>query len=180
MDRLDTVDILSHDLARDARDERVRRDYCVLLDHGACRDNRAASDLCPCENNGTHADQHVILDLTAVNACAVSDRHIVADDARVLIRDMQTREILDVRTDADRDIVNIAACSNPRPEARVLSEPHITREEHLRRDERLLVNLRRNAVKGMESVSFECKHSSSFQTDAHNLFYRISDKKKSW
>ena len=162
MDRLDTVDILSHDLARDARNERVRRDYCVLLDHGACRDNRAASDLCPCKNNGAHADQHVILDLTAVNACAVSDRHIVADDARVLIRDMQTREILDVRTDADRDIVDIAARDHARPETRVLPKPHIAREEDLRGDKRLRVNLRRDAVKAGEAVPFECKHYDPF------------------
>ena len=104
----------------------------------------------------------MILDLAAVDARAVPDRHIVADDARILIRDVQTREILNIGADADRDIVDIAARDNPRPEARVLPEPYVAREKYLRRDKRLLVNLRRDAVKRGESVSFECKHGCPF------------------
>ena len=104
----------------------------------------------------------MVLDLAAVDAGAVPDGHIVSDDARVVVRNVQAAEVLDVRTDADGDVVYIAACDDTRPETGVLPNAHITREEYLRGDERLLVNLRRDAVKTGESIPLKCKHRISF------------------
>ena len=104
----------------------------------------------------------MILNHAAVDACTVPDRHIVSDDARIVVRNVQTGKILDIGADPDGDIVHITACDDPRPEARVLTDAHIAGEKHLRRNERLLVNLRCDAMKRRESVSFERKHKRPF------------------
>ena len=89
----------------------------------------------------------MVADLRAVHDGAVADRHIIADDARIVVRHMKADEILHIRALADRDVIHIAARNDTRPKARILRDAHIARKEHLRRDECLLVNLRLDAMK---------------------------------
>ena len=167
MDRLDAVD-RAHDLPRHTDDEGVRGNDLVLAHERACSDDRAFADLRARQHRRVHADEDMVADLRAMHDSAVPDRHIVADDARSVIRHMKADEILHIRALADRDVVHIAACNDARPKARILRDAHIARQEHLRRDEGLLVNLRLDAMKlhagkrihktlSLSSIEFSCR-----------------------
>ena len=146
MNRLDAVN-RAHDLARHADDEGIRRNDLVLAHEGPCGDDRAFADLRARQHRRVHADEDMVADLRAMHDSAVPDRHIVADDARSVIRHMKADEILHIRALADRDVIHIAARNNARPKARILRDAHIARKKHLRCDESLLINLRLDAMK---------------------------------
>ena len=89
----------------------------------------------------------MILDLTAVQAGTVTNRHIVADNAWLIVCYMETGKILHIRTLTDRDVRNVAACYDTRPDTRVLCNANIAGQEGFFCDKCLFINLRLDAMK---------------------------------
>ena len=111
-------------------------------DHGILSDNR------PVHDDGAHADQHTILNRTAMQHHMVTDGHLVADDERMsIVRDVQHAEILHIRPVADADMIHVAANDRVKPGAAVFAHDHISDNNGRLLDKTGVGNSRLDALK---------------------------------
>ena len=68
--------------------------------------------------------------------------HVIADDARKIIREMQHGVVLDVRVVADDDAVDVAAQHRAIPHARMRAERHVADDGRGLGDENIFAELR--------------------------------------
>lgn len=155
------------DFRRDTDDEGIRRDDLIFQNKRTGSDDGTAADLGTCQNSRMHADEDMILNGTGMDAGAVPDSDIIANDAGIVIRHMQTDQILYIRTFTDGDVVHIASGHDARPYTRILSDPNIAGKEYLRSHKRIRIDLRDFSVKFFIGKSI---HMKDLPSHTHRLF----------
>ena len=96
----------------------ARRDFGVFGDQCPGPDDTVVSDHGSVHQHGTHADQNAIVNGTAVEHDVVTDRDVVTDDQGIrVVGHVEQREVLDVGTMADPNIVDVAADDTVEPHA---------------------------------------------------------------
>lgn len=94
-----------------------------------------------------HPDQDMVFNLTAMYAGAVADGHIIADDAGIVISDVQADKILDIAAFSDGNIIHVAPRHDAGPEAGFFRDADIAVQMDAGSDERIIVDLRRDSLK---------------------------------
>ena len=88
--------------------------------HGASGNQGVLADLGPVEHDRSDPDQRAIAHPAAMNDSAVAHRDFIAEDRRKAIGgDMESCLVLDIRTLADANSLDVAAQNRPIEDARV-------------------------------------------------------------
>ena len=77
------------------------------------------------QDDGTHAHQAVVADVPAVDDSIVPNGDTVTDNGRLVTHDMNGRIVLDVRSFADDDRLEIPSYHGTEPHAGIVSQCHI-------------------------------------------------------
>ena len=86
-----------------------RRELLALGDDGAGGDDRAGADVRAVHHHAAHADEHLVLDVRAVQHDPVADGDVAADDQREAGVGVQGAAVLDVGALADLDRLGVGA-----------------------------------------------------------------------
>lgn len=98
--------------------------YLSLRHQATGSQETAGFEDCPVHNDGTHANQAQILNLTTVQDDPMPNRHTVADDAwSNAMTGMEDTMILNIGTGANPNIMHITAQHALKPDAGILSNP---------------------------------------------------------
>src|SRR5215211_2540313 len=123
-------------LGGDADDEATGREFLVFRDQCTSSNDGAFAYLRPVEDRGAHSYQATIFYLAAVHDGPVADDAIVAHYGQVAGVGVQHAAVLDVGAGADPDRLRVSPQHRPVPDARLLSEMHISDHVRPRRDPR--------------------------------------------
>ena len=98
------------DAGRRTDHQAALRDFGVFGDQCPGPDDTVVFDHDSVHQHGTHADQDAIVNGTAMKYDVVTDRDVVTDDQGIrVVGHVEQREVLDVGTMADPNIVDVAA-----------------------------------------------------------------------
>src|SRR5262245_46992044 len=121
-----TVGHLALDPRRLTYRQAAGRNDGPLQDYAADGHTAAPADFRAVHDNGTHADQAIVLDARPMDDRPVPQRDAVAERARKSLVGMQHAAVLHVRLPADAYRRRITADHCPEPDARRGADGHVT------------------------------------------------------
>src|SRR4030095_1056938 len=99
---------LSTDFRRRSEYERARGNFRPDGDKSVCADDRTRADFHIVKNDSAHPNEHFIVDFACVHDGGVTNRNQFAHDCWIICVDVNDGIILDIRSRADDDAIDIA------------------------------------------------------------------------
>ncbi len=115
--------------SRNARVDKPRFEAAVFQYHCAGCDEAVFLHYGMIHDDGTHANQHIVHERTAVYECAMADGNVVADGGGgAQVGAVQDGAVLNVDFVANADAVDIAAHHRLKPDAAIVADDHVAND----------------------------------------------------
>jgi hypothetical protein len=98
---------LPHNLSWNAENKGSRRNHGPLRDEGAGANDRMPADDSAIQYGRMHSDQALVFDRAGMHHGEMADSHIIANNNRVIVRQVDDRTILYIGPLTDLDEINI-------------------------------------------------------------------------
>jgi len=149
--------------------------------NGPRRNKRVLANLRTIEHDRADPDQRAIADATAMHDRAMADRDLITEEGRVAaLGHMQRRLVLNIRSFADANMMNIATQDRAVKNARIEPDLDIPDNDGTGRDPNALMKTRNEFVKGAHdragiSVPAPIRHHESIEGIAAFVADRIEE-----
>jgi hypothetical protein len=114
--------------------EGAGRNFCELRYESVGADERLRADLSAVEDRRAHADEAFVADGAGVDNRAVADGDPITDEAWKFIGEMQDGVVLNVGVMADDDAIDVAAQDGVIPDAGMIAEGNVAKDNGGARD----------------------------------------------
>jgi len=118
-----------------SHDERAWRHLRVLGHESSGGDGASGTDAGSIENDGPHADEHLVFHGAGVDDGTMTNGDTISEDAGMIIADMQHGAVLDIGLSAHDNAVDVTPEDTAKPNAGFFTEIHGTDDDGAWSDE---------------------------------------------
>jgi len=132
--------------------QRSRWHDLVFRDERSSRDDTPRPDLRTVHDDGPHPDQHFVADPASVKQGPMATSHVFANVRSQGAGKVHHRPILQVRTAPDPNSLDIGPKDATKPDTRIFSKRHCSKEIRTRSDKGTRMDFRRGFEEGTEGI----------------------------
>lgn len=118
----------ANDFCRGAEDEGAGRNFGADCNQRVGPDEALVANSCAVQDRCTHANEDFVADSAGMNYGRVADGYVIADDAGIIVGEVEHGVVLDVGVVADDDAVDVTAGNGVVPDAGVVAEGDVTED----------------------------------------------------